>query len=482
MSISKRAFLGGTAAAVASSLTLRRPAMAQSKTGHPRLMEGPMIGAVEPGKALIWGRANGAYIVQVIYGEDPELANAVTTDAVTARPEDDYTVRIALTGLKPDTRYSYRIVVEGKADKYVNEGAPCTFKTAPKAGAKDVFRVAFGSCARYQMDRVQRVWSAVEETQPDLFFWLGDNVYVDSLNPQSFAEEYRRQRSVATMQPVIQSVPQLAVWDDHDYGLDNHDRTNPMKDAALAAFKQYWANPSYGLEAVPGVFFKYSYADVDFFFLDDRYYRDPNEAPSSPTKTMLGAGQRDWLKQSLKASRGVFKVLVSGSGWSAGKGPKGDAWSAFLDERNALFDFIRDEKIPGVVLLSGDTHVAELNCMPWSDKGGYDMYDLTTSPLAQRTESSWMERFPEIRIRQVFFNDSNFGLLSFDTTKEPTLIYNVYDSLGRPAWTPLELKAKDLVNGVASWRAKIDKLSLVRHERWKAGGAYYDPAKDGDNE
>lgn len=476
MAISKRAFLGGSAAAMAAGLVRSEGALAQSATGHPRLMEGPMIGAVGPDAALVWGRVSGAYAVQIQYADDPAFTLARTSAAVTASAEDDYTVRVALTGLKPGARYFYRVLVQGKADSYVNAGLPLSFRTAPAAGTKASFRVAFGSCARYQMDRVQRVWTAVAQTQPDLFFWLGDNVYVDSLNPQAFAEEYRRQRAVATLQPVIQSVPQLAVWDDHDYGLNDHDRTNPMKDAALRAFKQYWANPSYGLEDVPGVFFSYGYGGVDFFFLDDRYYRDPNDAPASPTKTLLGSRQREWLKAGLKASKGVFKVLVSGSGWSAGKGPTGDAWSAFLDERDALFDFIKAERIAGVVLLSGDTHVAELNCMPWSDRGGYDFYDLTTSPLAQRTESSWIERFPEVRVRPVFFNDSNFGLLSFDlTAKEPTLTYNVYDSLGRAAWAPLELKARELVNGVASWRTKIDGLSLARHERWKAGGAYYEP-------
>jgi len=467
MSLSKRAFLIGSSAAIAA------PAFAQSKTGKPRLMEGPMIGAVQPTSALIWARASGAYQIQIQVADDAALGASRATPAVTAQAEDDYTLRISVDGLKPATRYYYRVLVNGAPDDYASEGPAPSFKTAPKAGAKGKFSVAFGSCARFQIDREQRIWHAIRAAQPDLFFWLGDNVYVDSLNPQSFPEEYRRQRSVAALQPVMQSVPQLAVWDDHDYGLNNHDRTNPMKDAALTAFKQYWANPSYGLDATPGVFFAYSYGDVDFFFLDGRFYRDPNEAPAAPTKTMLGAAQLAWLKAGLKASRAPFKVLVSGSGWSVGKGPTGDAWSAFTDERNALFDFIRDERIPGVVLLSGDTHVAELNCVPWSEKGGYDFYDLTSSPLAQRTETSWMERFPEVRIRPVFFHDSNFGLLSFDTSAEPTLTYNAHDTMGHAAWSPLELKAKDLVNGVSSWRTKIDKRALVRHDRWKAGGAYY---------
>ena len=38
-------------------------------------------------------------------------------------------------------------------------------------------------------------------------------------------------------------------------------------------------------------------------------------------------------------------------------------------------DFIRDNEIAGVVLLSGDSHIGELNVIPWSERGGYDLYD-----------------------------------------------------------------------------------------------------------
>jgi alkaline phosphatase D len=169
-------------------------------------------------------------------------------------------------------------------------------------------------------------------------------------------------------------------WDDHDYGLNNHDRTHPGKAEALSVFKEYWANPSYGLAEAPGVFFRYSYGKVDFFFLDVRYYRDPNKDSNDVSKSMLGKRQFEWLRSELENSRATFKLLISGSGWTLAKGEAGDSWASFLSERNAIFDFIRDNDIGGVVLLSGDTHVGELNVIPWSENGGYDLYELTSSP------------------------------------------------------------------------------------------------------
>jgi alkaline phosphatase D len=339
-------------------------------------------------------------------------------------------------------------------------------RTSPAVGEPVSFSVAFGSCARYARDSEQPIWNAVRSHAPDVFLWLGDNIYGDTLNPAALAEEYRRQRDVSTFRPFGRSVPQLAIWDDHDYGLNNHDRSNPIRDGALAAFRTYWANPSYGLTDVPGVFFRYRYGAVDFFMLDGRYYRDANDAPDVPGKTMLGAAQLAWLKQELAGSNAVFKVLACGSGWSKAKGPGGDSWSAFLHERNALFDFIRERKIGGVVLLSGDTHVGELNAIPWSERGGYDFYDLVSSPLAQECGDEWPNRSPEITIRRVHARSANFGLLRFELEGEPRLSYQLMDVDGKPAWSALELTARQLRNGQTSWREAIDPtLTLSLRER-----------------
>jgi alkaline phosphatase D len=307
-----------------------------------------------------------------------------------------------------------------------------------------------------------------------LFLWIGDNIYGDSLYPEILQEEYRRQRDVASLQPILHSVSHLAVWDDHDFGLNNQNKSNPIKESALTIFKQYWANPSYGLPEVPGIFFRYSYGDVDFFFLDDRYYRDADLEPDTPDKTLLGASQLSWLKTELTASNATFKVLVAGSGWNKGKGVGEDSWAAFLNERNKIFDFIRDHEISGVVLLSGDTHVGELNVIPWSEKGGYDYYDFGSSPLAQGTPDSWLERRPERRIRSVYFQGSNFGLVEFFFEPTPRLTYRLIDTQGRSVWETFEVTAEELVNGVTSWPSKVSELERLRQLDYEAGKGYYE--------
>ncbi len=452
--------LGGTL----SALGLPWAALARSRFGYPRLMQGPMVGSVQQDSALLWLRASGRFPVAVRYADNPALKRAVLTPPVTASPENDYIARIALEGLQPDRTYWYEPVVNQQAPRYHAGLPPFSFRTAPSPGKPARFRIAFGSCARVQEFPRQPIWDALKAWRPDLFFWLGDNVYADTLETALIAETYQQQRAVPEFQGFGGNVPQLATWDDHDYGLNNHDRTSPIKDEALTVFNRYWANPAAGTDDTPGVFFRYQYGGVDFFFLDDRYHRDPNSRPDGPEKTQLGAGQKRWLKEGLKRSQAPFKVLVSGGEWNASKGEHGDSWAGFLHERDEIFDFIRDQGISGVVLLSGNIHRAEVNAIPRSDRGGYDLYDLCSSPLGQDASMPTPGEEPELRIRPPYTGGPNAGILDFDIRDgSGTLTFNIIDQNGRTVQKPLVVSSSELVNGNQSWRHKIDDALHPAH-------------------
>lgn len=420
-------------------------ASAQSSQGTPRVMQGPMLGPVESGAASVWVRGNGPFAYRIEYSTDRDFARAERTAPITGDKAADYTMVFRIAGLSPDTTYYYRVLVDNEPDKYLGARQPARFRTAEAGPGR--FRVAYGSCARVQASTRQPIWTALAAAEPDLFFWTGDNIYGDSRDMDILAEEYRRQRDLLELQPVLNNVTHLATWDDHDFALNNHDRTNPVKDGALEIFRRYWANPAYGTQETPGVFFKHSYEGVDFFFLDVRYYRDPNDDPVGPTKTMLGRAQYDWLVGALAASRAPFKVLVSGSGFTAGKGPRGDAWSAFLDERNRLFTEIFDRGIDGVLLMSGDTHCAELNRIAFPHPKGYPLTEVVSSPLAQQPSAGPRATLTgyESRLEPIYNRATNAGILDFDLhASDPTVTIRLINEYGDEVWTPRVIRASEL--------------------------------------
>jgi len=166
----------------------------QSRVGYPRVMQGPMVGAVDTDEAKIWARVSGEFSCQVRYATNPDFTGAKTSEAGQAAKGNDYCVTLRVKDLEPGTTYFYRVLVNGSADSYIGDQPPLTFTTAPAEPSK--FKIAFGSCSRVQEDPIQRIWDTVNLIKPDLFFWLGDNIYGDSLEPRILGDEYQRQREV----------------------------------------------------------------------------------------------------------------------------------------------------------------------------------------------------------------------------------------------------------------------------------------------
>lgn len=443
--------------------------------GYPRALEGPMVGAPGSDHFTIWVRASGAFPVELEYSPDRDFTTVHKGSSELAGSESDYCVTLRAEGLTADTVYYYRLRYAGELDRY--QPLPFRTRTAPEGPAD--FRVAFGSCCRIQFDLHQRIFDTVRALGPDMFFWLGDNIYADSDQPSALADLYRRQRVVESLEPLLRTTPQLAIWDDHDFGYNDSDGASPFKRQSLSLFRNYWANPSYGEPGNPGIYFKQSYGGVDFFFLDGRYHRTSADDPDTAAKTMLGLEQKSWLKAQLRASRAPFKILVSGGGWSsAEKEEGGDSWAVYQTERDEIFDFIRDHGIGGVVCISGDSHMGELNCIPRSGSGGYDIYDFCSSPLAQMPNTKQLRQVPEMRVRDAWSRSVNVGLLRFEMGANPKLTCTLHDVMGEPVWDPLLLTPADLRNGVRSWDRLADPEELKRLERHRQGRGYYgsDPA------
>ncbi len=429
---------------------------AYSKRG--RLMQGPMVGSIESDQITVWARAAGESVINIRYSSHPNFLNAQLTTPVFATAAEDYCVTVTIDDLEANSFYYYQILVDGEPIDY--DGYPVL--TAPKEEMLTKFSIGFGSGARADQDGLQAIWLQVQNARPHAFFWLGANEAFSELEPQFQAEEYRRQRSVPFLQPLLRSIPQLATWD------------APVKigpeelDASMEIFQRYWPNPNQGTQNANDTYFIYQYGGVDFIFLDTYTYRD--EANQS---TILGKAQMDWLQNRLATSDATFKVLLSGSSWSNLSDLHKNTWMAFPDDRNGLFRFIKENHIDGVMLLSGDDDEAEIKAIPMSRDGGYDLYELVSSPLAQDPKPDYSESNEQvIAIEEPYAESMNFGTLTFDMTEDdPKATLQVINVLGENVFPEFELRASDLtINGKASWKKKVP-AEAVAHIEAKAKAA-----------
>ena len=158
---------------------------------------------------------------------------------------------------------------------------------------------------------------------------------------------------------IMPSVPIFHIWDDHDYGENNADKSASWKDLATQAFTEYFPLPDLG-NSSRGLWYRFSYAQAELFVLDTRSQRDAANDTDDETKSMIDGDnvpndQKDWLKNQLLGSNAVWKFIVSSSAWNPNS-KVSDSWSEFQTEQLELVDFINDNNIENVVVITGDIH------------------------------------------------------------------------------------------------------------------------------
>lgn len=297
--------------------------------------------------------------------------------------------------------------------------------TPPAVGKPGRYTIAFGSCTHTGRFPSQPIWTAIAREKPDCFLWLGDNVYLPN-RARKFPEDraavvkvyrdfYDRQMRVPELQPLLRSTMTFAIWDDHDYGPNNSDRTWKWKDVAFEVFQENFPG-DYGLPDAAGCFHRFSWGDIDVFMLDDRTFRDPNKDPNR--KTMFGDRQLAWLEDGLKKSKATFKVIANGNQMLS-DGHRNESWGVqFRPERDAFLDWVWENRIGGVLFIAGDRHFAELVRKRDSKGRGPKLWELTSSPLANFHHAAAATIDNPHRVG-IYTDGVNYGLLRFDTTARP---------------------------------------------------------------
>jgi alkaline phosphatase D len=379
------------------------------------LLHGPLLGDVTATSAKVWIRTDRAR--KVILVLEDARGNRVAAAERETSEEDDFTTIINLVNLRPSSKYSYSLSVDGE-----EEFAGGTFHTRVTKGDQTVFKIGFGGGAGYT-PWFERMWDTLSQQEYDAFLLLGDNVYIDYPEvPMAQEYCYYRRQSRPEFRRFTPHVPIYAIWDDHDFTINDGEggpdiETPAWKRPVWDLYKRQWANPYYaGDEEHPGCWFDFSIGDVDFIMLDCRYYRENPAITTDPS--MLGEYQKSWLKEKLLNSKATFKIIASSVPWAKDVKPgSDDTWDGFPKEREEIFSFIQEHNIDGVLLLAADRHRSDA----WriDRPRAYPLYEFMSSRL---TNVHTHDLMPHSLFG--YNKKCSFGTLEFDTTlDDPKVTY-----------------------------------------------------------
>ncbi len=408
------------------------------------LQSGPMIGRVNKTDIKLWAQTKKPAFVKFAYWEANHPASKQFSAAVKTKKENAYTAHIIIDGLKPNTVYNYQLYINNKK---VNFNYPTTFKTQDVwlfHHAPADFKFAFGSGAYINdpvFDRAGRpyggqyeIYENIAYKKPDFMIWDGDNTYLRQNEWDSksgIIYRYTHDWSIPEKQQLFATVPHYAIVDDHDFGPNDSDGSFWNKDTSEEVFDLFWPNPK-RVSGFKSATYQFSYNDAEFFLLDNRYFRDPNNLKSKDPKTMLGQKQLDWLKKALVFSKARFKFIVMGGQFlNTARNYETYANHGFDKERLDIIDFIYKEGLKNVIFLTGDRHMTEISLLD-NGKNYPKIWDVTVSPFTSGPNTHAEKEPNRLRLPNTLIEVRNFAIFNIvGKGKDRHIKINFYDQKGQ---------------------------------------------------
>ena len=434
--------------------------------------QGVATGDVTSRTALVWLRTDGPAQGEVRFATvndweqfksgGAQQPSSVKTVQFTSQKEQDFTLKVSLDGLLPNTRYRYDIRISGPAQLSVatTGTAQGEFTTAPPSEDSDpvtfLWSADLGGQNRCRDEQTgYPIFDVMRLQKPDFMILLGDLIYSDDtcLSPPNapgsefkastldqYRAKHRYQHGSPAVQRFLASVPIWAIWDDHDVKNNFSGRYEPQMPVGRQALLEYWPirtpvdDPSRLYRQV-----RYG-ADLEIFILDTRQYRSRNADLDGPNKTMLGQTQLAWLLEGLTHSTARWKVIATSVPLSNPKAgnlatPGNDSWArgtdgtGFHTELRVIVDTILLRRIQNVVWLAADVHYVQANAYDPNGDGVIDFHEFICGPLsaASRTPLS-----PEATFRPTaLFSEGGFMNFGKVTIREHVLEVTVFDGSGK---------------------------------------------------
>jgi alkaline phosphatase D len=301
--------------------------------------------------------------------------------------------------------------------------------------------IGFGSCI--DQNRPKPILDTIIRHKPDLFIFLGDNIYADTFNMDLMKSKYEKLGKSQSFQNILKTCPVIATWDDHDYGVNDAGADYPRKRESQELFLDFWGEPEDSpRRKSAGIYEAYYYGPEDrkvqIILLDTRFFRGPlykNKGDRAKMigpyrlnenreDSILGETQWRWLETQLGEKARIriiassIQVVAEFNGW--------EGWGNFPHEKERLFDLLSETRANGVIFISGDRHYAELSV--YQREGFYPLFDLTSSAL---NRSNTRSPSPNMYRVSPSYHDDNFGLLQIRWDEpDPSLSLSILDLEG----------------------------------------------------
>jgi len=366
--------------------------------------QGEMAGEVAPTSVILQSRLTSvarltdgdvsgrAGVARFELSERDDFLSVRTTNWLTAESANDFIVKVKVDGLKPATRYYFRLIYGADRDS-VQKGKTCSFRTLQGRDGTDEVSFVVVTGMNYRSFHDGKVkngkrtgvgayrgedkhlgfpaLATMVKMKPDFFVGTGDNVYYDSHDDQEATElkGLRRKWHEQFVQPrfieLFRHVPTYWEKDDHDHRFNDCDREGdraPRSDLGIRTFREQVpvVDP---LDPQAKTYRTYRVnRHLQIWLVEGRDYRSPNKMPDGPDKTLWGSEQIAWLKRTLMESDATWKLLISPTPMV---GPD-DAYKidnhtnhqGFRHEGRSFFAWIKEQRLDqqGFHVICGDRH------------------------------------------------------------------------------------------------------------------------------
>ncbi|GIV43021.1 MAG: hypothetical protein KatS3mg035_0144 [Bacteroidia bacterium] len=362
-----------------------------------------------PDRVIIWTRVTpdsnftGSITVNWKMATDTLLSNVVQSGSFVTNEDRDFTVKVDVTGLQPNTWYYYEFETNGRKSLIGRT------RTAP-TGNVDSLRFAIVSCSSWQHGYFNSYGRIEARNDIDAVIHLGDYIYeYDSASFSNGARiheptheiltltDYRIRHSQYKLDPQLrklhQQFPFITVWDDHETandsyrdGAQNHTPSTEgdwyvRKNNGVRAYKEWMPIREPDSNDTIRIWRQFTWGNLmNLIMIDTRLYdRDVQVTIGSPnlndsSRKMIGQVQLNWLENQLSNSTQKWNVIgqqVMFAPLKIFNQPVNmDQWDGYPAERKRVMDYIMNNNIPNPVILTGDIHTSWANDIPYQNYNG----------------------------------------------------------------------------------------------------------------